>query len=381
VAAPSLANYLKAARDLRSGLYELRPRRRLRLAILRSFTVEPLIPYLEVECALLGLALDVYVGDYGTFRQDILDPGSPLYSFGPEVVLLAVGRDELVPSLTRDFLLRSPGEIAEAQAAAVAELTSLAECFRSRSGATLVLHTLVPPTRPAAGVADRRLRPGQRQAFQQLNDSIADLADRVPGVEVFDLDALVAMTGSLGWEDPRFGLLARAPIAARELPGLARAYARMLGLVANVRRKCAVVDLDNTLWGGVVGEDGALGVRLGVDYPGSAFVAFQRALLDLHERGIILAIASKNDQADVDAAFRRREMVLSYDHIAAKRIVWQDKATSIREIGEELGLGLDALVFIDDNPAERELVRQLVPATPRTTWRRFTPLRALTASE
>jgi FkbH-like protein len=365
---PSVASYLDAARKLRAGAYDLGPLRPLRVAILRSFTVEPLIPYLMVECALVGVALEVYLGDFGTYRQEILDAGSPLYDFEPDAVLLAVDGRELVPALVGDFLLRSTDEIGEAQAGALADLRSLAKAFRSRSSATLIVQTLVPPGRSPAGMADRRLRPGQREAFQALNRDIVRIADEIVGIEVFDLEAHAAMVGQSRWEDARFALLARAPIAADQLPGLARAYARMLALVANVRRKCVVVDLDDTLWGGVVGEDGWEGIRIGHDYPGSAFVAFQRGLLDLQQRGIVLAIASKNEPNDVKAAFERTEMLLRPDHFAAQRIGWQDKATSIREIADELGLGLDALVFIDDAQAERELVRQLLPDVLVPDW-------------
>jgi len=368
VSTPTVASYVAAARELRSASAELGGKRRLRLAILRSFAIEPLVPYLEVECALVDIGLELYVGDYGTYRQDILDRSSRLYAFEPDAVLLAVGREDLAPTLTRDFLARAPEEIAEAQRAALSELRGLAGTFRAHSSATLILQTIVPPARSPAGMADGRLRPGQREAFHQLNRGIFDLADELAGAEVFDLEAHAAAVGLARWEDPRFALLARAPIAAEQLPGLGRAYARMLALVANVRRKCVVLDLDNTLWGGVVGEDGTDGIRIGAEYPGSAFVAFQRALLDLHERGILLAIASKNEQADVDAAFQRDEMVLRPEHFAATRVNWHDKAANIREISEQIGIGLDALVFIDDHPVERELVREQLPGVLVPDW-------------
>jgi FkbH-like protein len=368
VASQTVASYLATATRLRHGSYDLGGQRPLRLALLRSFTVEPLIPYLEVEAALVGVALETYVGDYGTYRQEILDPESALYDFAPDAVMLMVSRESLVPSLTDDFLLRSPEEIRQAQLGAIADLSSLVEAFRAHSGATLILQTLVPPAHSPAGLADLRLRPGQRQAFGQLNQEIFRLAETLPGVEVFDLDAHVALSGQARWEDPRFEFLARVPIAPDQLPGLARAYARLLGLVANIRRKCVVLDLDNTLWGGVVGEDGWQGIRLGVEYPGSAYVALQRALRDLHRRGILLAIASKNEQSDVDAAFGRSEMILRPEDFAARRVNWRDKATNITEIADELGFGLDALVFIDDSPTERQLVRQLLPDVLVPEW-------------
>jgi FkbH-like protein len=128
-------------------------------------------------------------------------------------------------------------------------------------------------------------------------------------------------------------------------------------------KKCLVVDLDNTLWGGVIGEDGIEGIQLGANYPGSAFVEFQRAVLDLYRRGVILAIASKNNPADVDAVFAgHRFMLLRKEHFAATEIHWEPKSDSLRRIAQELNIGLDHMVFADDNPAECEQVRRELPA-------------------
>jgi FkbH-like protein len=369
VTKPNVTSYLEAARAIDNGEVDLGAVRSLRVGIVRTYTVELLLPYLTVECALAGIRLETHLGDFGTYRQDLLDPESPLYAFSPDIVLLAIGADDLVPTLTRDFLLRTPDQIAEARDQAVSDLVALARAFHSSSKATLLIHTLPPPTFPAAGMADRRLRPGQRETFEQLNQAIARIPDEVAGVEVFDLAAHVAGVGQLGWEDRRFDLVARSPFASRHMPGLARAYARLLAIVAGIRRKCVVVDLDNTLWGGVVGEEGWEGIHLGAEYPGAAFMAFQRALLDLQQRGCLIAVASKNEEADALEVFARRsEMVLKRQDIASWRVDWRDKATSIREIAEELGLGLDALVFIDDDPTERALVARILPDVLVPEW-------------
>jgi len=382
IAGGTAASYLAAARALRSG--ELPTGlRRLRAWFARSYTVEPIVPYLEVEAALAGLRLELDIGDFGTFRQDILDPNSALYATDPDVVILAIQTEDLVPELCRGFLARSAAEIRDASDAAVRELRSLAVALRERSSATLLLHTLVPPI-PAAGLADGRLRPGQGETFEELNRGIWRIADDVNGVEVFDLARHVAMVGRDGWEDRRYGLIARAPLASRGLPALARSWSRLLALIAGVRRKCVVVDLDDTLWGGVLGEEGPQGVLIGTEYPGSGFLAFQHALLDLHSRGVLLAIASKNDPEQVDDVLRTRpEMALRAEHFAARRINWNDKPTNLQEIADELSLGLDALVFIDDSPTERAIVAHslpdiLVPEWPRSPAEYVTALEAIT---
>ena len=128
------------------------------------------------------------------------------------------------------------------------------------------------------------------------------------------------------------------------------------------RKKCLVLDLDNTLWGGVLGEDGVDGIKLGGDYPGKAYSYWQRALLQLERNGVILAVCSKNNEADVDEAWQNNpHMILKRENFSSLRINWQDKATGISEIAEELNIGLDSIVFLDDNPVERELIKQALP--------------------
>ena len=139
-------------------------------------------------------------------------------------------------------------------------------------------------------------------------------------------------------------------------------FAKKLDQIALKRKKCLVLDLDNTLWGGVLGEDGIDGIKIGGDYPGKAFLYFQEALLELSKYGVILTICSKNNEQDVLEAWEKNPyIVLKKEHFSAYRINWRDKATNIKELAEELNLGLDSFVFIDDNPTERELVKQMLP--------------------
>ena len=138
--------------------------------------------------------------------------------------------------------------------------------------------------------------------------------------------------------------------------------------IALKRKKCLVLDLDNTLWGGVLGEDGIDGIQVDGDYPGKAYHYWQEGLKELERNGVILAICSKNNQTDVEALFAAREMPLSLKDFACTRINWNDKATNIREIAQELNIGLDSMVFVDDNPTERELIRQQLPMVSVPEW-------------
>ncbi|HXA49081.1 MAG TPA: HAD-IIIC family phosphatase, partial [Candidatus Acidoferrum sp.] len=188
------------------------------------------------------------------------------------------------------------------------------------------------------------------------------LAKQHRGVYLLDYDALVARHGRQNWGDARKWLTVRLPIASANLPHMAAEWLRFLHPLTGKVAKCVAVDLDNTLWGGVIGEDGMNGIKLGAEYPGAAFQEVQRALLDLTRRGILLAICSKNNPADaLEALEGHAGMLLRPRDFAATRINWNPKARSLREIAEELNIGLDSVAFLDDNPVERQHVREQTP--------------------
>ena len=218
------------------------------------------------------------------------------------------------------------------------------------------------PARRSSGVLDAQTEPSQSAAIRKINDAVRGLAAEYRGIYVLDYDALVARHGRARWSDDRKWLTARLPIAAENLIHMAREWLRFLVPLAGKTAKALVVDLDNTLWGGVIGEDGMTGIRCNAEYPGAAYQALQRAMLDLTQRGILLAVCSKNNPDDAMEALNHHPgMLVRPKHFAAMRINWQDKAQNLREIAAELNIGTDALAFMDDNPVEREQVRAALP--------------------
>lgn len=212
------------------------------------------------------------------------------------------------------------------------------------------------------GILDGRNGGGQSEAIQELNARLAAMAREHNGVYVLDYDGLVARHGRERWHDAKKWLTVRLPMAAGHLNDMAREWLRFLHPLSGRIAKALVVDLDNTLWGGVVGEDGMEGIQLSAEHPGAYFQAVQRVLLDLYRRGILLAIASKNNPADAMEALERHPgMVLRPEHFAAMRIGWESKAKAMGEIAAELNIGVDSLAFFDDNPVERQHVREEAP--------------------
>ena len=334
----------------------------LRLAILRSFTVEPLIPLVKAGAGLRGLSLDVYVGGFNAVATELLDPTSGLYAFAPDVVLLARQARDVSPLFWSRFPDASSDDVANERTRLLAELASWITALRRHSQAPLIVPTLEAPPWVQAGVLDAQHAGSQAEAIALVNQGIGEVARQHAGVYVLDYDALVARHGRHRWYDERKWLAMRMPLAADALNALADAYVRYLIPLAGLGAKVVVVDLDNTLWGGILGEEGAASLQLGPEYPGAAYLALQQALLDLQRRGLLLAIASKNDEADaLDVLATHPAMRLRPEHFSAWRINWNDKAQSLREIAAELNVGLDALAFLDDNPAERALVRRALP--------------------
>ena len=318
--------------------------RRCRWAVVRSFTVEPLVPVFKAGAYAAGVALEVHLGEFNAWAQEMLDGESALYRFQPDIVVLAVQSRDLPSDRGLD---------------------RLADCiaaFRRRSNAALIVHNLEQPAIPAAGLLDAQDPEGETEAVRRTNRGLVELAKQLRGVYLLDYDGLVSRHGRDHWGDERKWLTVRLPIASANLPRMAAEWLRFLHPLTGKVAKCVAVDLDNTLWGGVIGEDGMNGIKLGPEYPGAAFQHVQRALLDLKKRGILLAVCSKNNAADaMEALSGHAGMILQPRDFVAMRINWNPKAQSLREIAGELNIGLDSVAFLDDNPVERQHVREQAP--------------------
>lgn len=367
---PTAAGYARAARAigrinaLAEGTTE-RPSPRLRpldVALLASFTIDPLRPYLIVEMARTGFDAQVYLAPYNSVSQELLDPGSGLARRAPQLVIVAQLLDDVSPALSYEFLAYDAQRHADEAAQVVGTLADAIADFQRRVPSTVVVHNFARTRAPLTGLAETMLSDSADRAVTRLNEALVSRMQALGGAYVLDFDRLSATVGYDRAFDARGWHLGHAPLAAPMLLATATEHAHIARAAFAAPKKCLVLDLDNTLWGGVVGEDGVGGIHVGSGYPGNVFLEFQRAVLQLRQRGVLLAINTKNNADDVREAFRERpEMPLREDHFAAVRINWLDKPRNMRSIADELNIGLDALVFFDDNPAERELMRRALP--------------------
>ena len=335
-----------------------------RVALVSSFSIEFIHDSLIAFGFVNGLRIQIYQPGFGQINQELLDAKSGLYAFAPDVAILAIEGEDWLPEIYTDFMDAdlSGGSLLEVVARFPRQIGALARAFRSACASPLLVHNLAVPRVGRAGIADLRLADGQAKLVLELNRSLTEALADVVDARIVDYAGLVGRFGSQHWYDARMRLYAKAPIANGMLGHLSQEYMKYFRALRGLSKKCLVLDLDNTLWGGVIGEDGIDGIQLGPNYPGSAFVEFQRAVLDLHRRGVILAIASKNNPADVDAVFLdHRFMKLRKEHFAETEIHWELKSASIKRIAQRLNIGLEHVVFADDNPAECEQVRREMP--------------------
>lgn len=336
-----------------------RPALGRRLALLSGSTTQFLVRLLDLFLFESGIDATIYEAPYGSLVENVLNPGSDLYRFEPEVTILLPHARDLGPL---PELLATPEEVARAVERSAGAWVELWQTLLGRSKTQIIQANFELPPLRGLGNLESTLPFGPVAFVRALNAEL--VRRRIPSVHLFDLEYL---TGAFGREravDPRNYYISKQHFSFAFLPALCLALTRQVALLAGLARKCVVLDLDGTLWGGTVGDDGVERLVLGPDSAeGEAFLDFQRYLLQLKRRGVLLAVCSKNDPENARAPFERHpHMLLKLDDIACFVANWQDKATNVLTIAETLNIGLDALVFVDNSAEERHRVRGALPA-------------------
>jgi len=334
----------------------------LRVAILRNFTLDPMIPVIKGEIALAGFYPVIYLGDYDAIARDALDPDSALYAFQPDFVIVAQWLETLAPALVTRFLSLSPEQVNAEVERVLTTVDEIVAALRRHSKASILLNNFLLPLYPTLGILDAQSESYQTHTILKLNLELLRRLHQSRDVYLVDYMGLMAWVGSRQGVDERYWQIGRAPIGRHALVPLGQEYGKFFRALRGKTRKCLVLDCDNTLWGGIVGEDGLAGIQLGTAYPGSCYQAFQREILNLHDRGVILALCSKNNESDVLEVLRTHpEMVLREEHFATWQINWDDKVTNLVRIIQDLNIGLESAVFVDDSQFECDLVRERLP--------------------
>jgi FkbH-like protein len=332
---------------------------RLNLAVLSASTADHLLPGMRIAALRRGISLRTYLGDYGQYRQELLQSDSGLFKFAPDVVLFAFNAQHLLGSPNPAMDENAADALVESAAQQVRGIWQLA---REKLSGQLLQQTVLPIFPRLAGQNEARLAGSMANLVSRLNRRLVELAPE-QRVDILDLDWVTARDGLSAWHDPMLWHRSKQEISPVAAPAYGDLAVRMIAAQRGRSFKCMVLDLDNTLWGGVIGDDGLEGIRLGQgSAAGEAFVAFQNFARDMSRRGIILAVCSKNDPENARSPFEKHpDMVLKMTDIACFVANWSDKAGNLRAIAEQLNIGVDSLVFVDDNPFERNIVRRELP--------------------
>ncbi len=329
----------------------------LKIALLADVSTQHLAPLLRVLFADHGLDAQIYEAGFDTIHLEAYNPDSQLYAFAPQIVVIL----QTVTKL-RAHYYDFGGDRSGFAKAQADDIESVWRAIQTRLQVPLIQSTFVVPVERPHGNFSRKVAGNLQGAVLDLNREICLRAQDHSSVFICDIDHIAAWCGRRHFLDEKLWALAKSLGALEHLPEVAQSIVDISLATSGRAIKCVVLDLDNTLWGGVVGDDGLEGIGLGDLDEGGAFRSLQLFLRELHRRGIILAVCSKNNENTARRVFREHpDMVLREEHIAVFVANWEDKAGNIARIREKLNIGYDSMVFLDDNPFERNLVRQLIP--------------------
>jgi FkbH-like protein len=350
-----LARTIAQARTKGASLAPLVP---FRLGLISNSTTDFLAPALVASAARHGIALECIPAAYDQVIQEALSPESTINRAKPDAVLIALDHRGLPFRLAigdRDGAGRIVDEV-------VAHLDAIRQGLKANGNAISIVQTIARPPEQLFGSLDTGMAGTLDHTIQAVNRRIADSVAASEDL-LLDVARLAETVGLANWHDPTQWNLAKLPFADAMVPLYADHVGRLIAAQKGKSRRCLVLDLDNTLWGGVIGDDGLEGIKVAQgDAVGEGFLSVQRFALVLRERGIVLAVSSKNNDDVARLPFQKHpEMLLREDHIAVFQANWNDKASNILAIAEELKLGLESFVLLDDNPVERDLVRKMLP--------------------
>jgi FkbH-like protein len=328
----------------------------IRIALLADCATQHLADIMRAIAARNNVQAQVYEGNYDGVDLEILDPNSALYAFNPQYVVIILSSEKLKAHLYASGDRRSFAD------ETVGRLENLWSAFRAQSQATIIQSTFVLPSERAFGNYELKVADSVGSIFTEINYRLSVKAREAKNVLLNDVDFIAASVGRTEWFDARMWNMAKTPCRLEHLPLLAQSLLDTALAASGMFAKCVVLDLDNTLWGGVIGDDGLEGIALGEFDEGEAFVGFQTFIRELKRRGIILAVVSKNEHAAAVLPFREHpHMVLKEEDISVFVANWDNKADNIRLVQKTLNIGFDSLVFLDDNVFERNIVRQFLP--------------------
>jgi len=353
----SLSSYMREAKKLEI----IENGKKIKIAILSSFTITGLAEVIKVKCKKINVDCLTYVSGYNQYNQEILNSKSDLYQFNPEILFLIIDSKNIFKDMYDSFYEKNVDERKEIVAEKLNEIINLAKTFVDKTNNKIVISNLSIPSYSSLGILETKDY-GISQMIVDFNIKLNNRLKNETSIYVYDLFQFYYRFGEQNIAEIHKIAIGDIKITFDYLPYLAEEFIGYIKPHLGLNKKCIVLDLDNTLWGGIVGEDGFDGIKLGPEPPGNIFIEFQRWILALHHRGIILAINSKNNSDEALKVIREhKHMILKEKHFAAMRINWIDKIQNMKDIAKEINIGLDSIVFFDDDPRNCEIVKTALP--------------------
>jgi len=333
--------------------------KKTRVALLGSFSLNGFDETIRVKCYEKQIECKTYIGDYNQYNQDILKNDSKFYQFNPEITFLILDVRHVIGDLF--FIPYSLSELEKEKFVnqKIEEINNLISTITNNSKSHVIFTELEVPTYSPYGINEKNELLGLKQMIQKINDGVRNKMKDKQLVSFLDFNEFIQKYGETNVFNYKQFFSGDIKISIEFIPKFVDELMKFIIAILGIAKKCIVLDLDNTLWGGIVGEDGFDKIKLGDEPIGRSFVEFQKRLLGLNQRGIILAINSKNNFDDAIKVIKDHpSMVLREENFSCMKINWQDKVSNLREISRELNIGLDSLVFFDDDPINREFVKE-----------------------
>ncbi|UCG90657.1 MAG: HAD family hydrolase [Candidatus Heimdallarchaeota archaeon] len=356
-------NVYKRIKKLDFSNVEIPTHQRINIALLSSFTIDPLAIYLDIDCRLKGLFPEIYIAPFNRFQEEVINERSGLYQSQPDIIIFFVEVESLLEDMFRVKFPQMKTEHRQAELDRVIQtLKQLLTLIHQRSESLILFSNFILPAFSPFGILDNKQEIGFKRFYQSLNIRLEKLFRESKQVFIFDLNEVASNYGKDKYMNYPMNYRGSLLFTESFLPRASYELMGYINALKSKNRKCIVLDLDGTLWGGIIGEDELDGIKLNVTYPGNEFMDFQRSLLSLSNRGVILAVNSKNNLADALEVFQKHPfMLIKEKNLAAYRINWNDKVQNLIELSKEINIGLDSIVFFDDNPIERERIKTSLP--------------------
>ena len=333
----------------------------IKVVFLSNFTLELLEPFIKVELAKRKFKPNISFEPYDQVEQTIYNLDSNIYK-KTDAIVIALKIENFFPDIFNELIYSVSKINIRINEVKKRILKIISQIRKNNSYSRIILFNFSFVENDIQGFTSASSKINLNYLLQEVNSYLSTLTKKFSSLFIFDLNKVTQKVGLNNFFDKKLFLLSKMPFSLDGQIEVSDSLSRFISATIKVPKKCLVLDADNTIWGGIIGEDNIDGIKLGEDFPGNIYKTFQRYILSLRKKGVLLALASKNNELDVLKVFKNhQDCLLKKKHFSALEINWNDKATNIKKIAKHLNIGLNSMVFFDDNPAERDLIKKTLP--------------------